>query len=218
MSTPAPPSAPTEMLLPSWLQSLALRAVNHLLGSDPRAPGKLRPHAGKTVVVSAFGIEASCQIGADGLLHVPQQPLASADAADLHITLDRDALRDAMEKNAPLRLSAAQVRGDAELAQTVSWLFAHVRWDLEDDLAQLVGDIAARRLTQAGRSLLDGGRRRCERGQQRARAWFASGGRPLVSREEFAQQQDAVRALRDQAARLRKRIDLLQRRLDATRR
>jgi ubiquinone biosynthesis protein UbiJ len=200
------------------LQSLVQPAINHLLAADSQAQGRLRAHAGKTLVFTALGIDLPWQIGADGLLHVPQsEPFAAGDA-DLHITVDIDALRQAIARGTPLGLSAAQVRGDADLAQTLSWVLAHVRWDAEDDLAQLIGDIPAHRLARAGQAALAKGRQVWERGQAKTRAWFAQGPRALVSHDEFAQQQDAVRDLRDRAARLQKRIAQLQQHTGANRR
>lgn len=200
------------------LQSLVLPALNHLLATDPQAQGKLRPHAGKSLVFSALGVDLPWDIAPEGLLRTPEHTPPSADDADLHITLDLDAVRDAVAKRAPLSLSGARVRGDAELAQTLSWLMAHVRWDAEDDLAQLVGDIPAHRLVHTGQAAVAQGRQAWERSQDRARDWFAASARGLVSRGELTQQQDAVRELRDRAARLEKRIALLRTHIGADKR
>ena len=197
------------------LQLLVLPALNHLLATDPQAQGKLRPHAGKSLVFSALGVDLPWEIDPDGLLRTPEHTPRSADDADLHITLDLDALRDAVAKRAPLSLSGARVRGDAELAQTLSWLMAHVRWDAEDDLAQLIGDIPAHRLVHTGQAALAQGRQAWESSQARARDWFAASPRALVSRGELTQQQDAVRELRDRAARLEKRIAVVRNQIDA---
>lgn len=190
-------------------QLLVLPALNHLLATDPQAQGKLRPHAGKSLVFSALGMDLPWEVSPDGLLRTPEGIPPAADDADLHITLDLDAVRDAVAKRAPLSLSGARVRGDAELAQTLSWLMAHVRWDAEDDLAQLIGDIPAHRLVHTGQAAVAQGRQAWERSQTRARDWFAASPRALVSRSELTQQQDAVRELRDRAARLEKRIAVL---------
>ena len=200
------------------LQSLVLPAVNHLLTTDPRALGKLRAHAGKSLVLSALGVDLPWEIGPDGLLRTPQDSSLATDDAHLHITLDIDALRDAVAKRAPLGVSGTRVRGDAELAQTLSWLMAHVRWDAEDDLAQFIGDIPAHRLAHAGQTAIAQGKLAWERSHERVRDWFASNPRALVSRNELAQQQDAVRDLRDRAARLEKRIALLHKQIGADKR
>src|SRR6185312_13109345 len=48
------------------------------------------------------------------------------------------------------------IQGDAGLAQLVSDLARDLRWDLEEDLSGLVGDMAARRLLQAGKAIAGG--------------------------------------------------------------
>lgn len=200
------------------LQSLVLPAVNHLLTTNPQAQDKLRAHAGKSLVFSALGVDLPWEIGPDGLLRTPQDSTLATDDAHLHITLDIDALRDAVAKRAPLSVSGARVRGDAELAQTLSWLMAHVHWDMEDDLAQFIGDIPAHRLAHAGQAAIAQGRLAWERSQSRARDWFASSPRALVSRNELTQQQDAVGDLRDRAARLEKHLALLRKQIGANKR
>jgi ubiquinone biosynthesis protein UbiJ len=46
-----------------------------------------------------------------------------------------------------------RVEGDVQLAAEVNWLTDHVRWDVEEDLARLMGDAPAHALGTAARSL-----------------------------------------------------------------
>ncbi|MDY0330096.1 MAG: SCP2 sterol-binding domain-containing protein [Thiomonas sp.] len=209
------PRIPDRTSLVRRLQDLVLPALNHLLAADPHAQGKLRAHAGKTVVFAALGLDMAWTIEPAGLLRIATSASPGHEDADLHITLDLDALREAIAKRAPLNLSGARVSGDAELAQTLSWLMAHVRWDAEDDLAQLIGDIPAHRISRAGQGLVTTAQQTWTRAQNDARDWFAASPRALVSRGEWAQMQQAVSELRDQAARLEKRLALLRRQLGA---
>ncbi len=48
---------------------------------------------------------------------------------------------------------AVRIEGDVQLAAEVSWLIDHVRWDLEEDLARLLGDAPAHTLVQTARTL-----------------------------------------------------------------
>jgi len=41
------------------------------------------------------------------------------------------------------------------LAAEINWLVDHVRWDIEEDLSRIVGDVPAHALGQAARSLRD---------------------------------------------------------------
>jgi ubiquinone biosynthesis protein UbiJ len=203
------PLIPDRTSLVRRLQSLVLPALNHLLAADPQAQGKLGAHAGKTVVFTALGIDFPWEVEPEGLLRTATSAVRGNDEADLHITLDLDALREAIAQRAPLNLTGARITGDAELAQTLSWLMAHVRWDAEDDLAQLVGDIPAHRISRAGQKLAAQGQQTWTRAHNDARDWFAASPRALVSRGELAQMQEQVRELRDQAARLEKHLALL---------
>ena len=46
---------------------------------------------------------------------------------------------------------AVRVEGDVQLAAEVNWLVDHVRWDVEEDLARLLGDAPAHALGRAAR-------------------------------------------------------------------
>ena len=46
-----------------------------------------------------------------------------------------------------------RIEGDVQLAAEVNWLVDHVRWDLEEDLSKIVGDVAAHRLGDLARGL-----------------------------------------------------------------
>ena len=43
---------------------------------------------------------------------------------------------------------AVRIEGDVQLAAEVNWLADHVRWDMEEDLARIVGDVPAHTLGQ----------------------------------------------------------------------
>ena len=51
---------------------------------------------------------------------------------------------------------ASRSGGDAALAGDVDWLFENLRWDMQDDLARLVGDMPAREIGTPRRSALAG--------------------------------------------------------------
>lgn len=48
-----------------------------------------------------------------------------------------------------------RIEGDVQLAAEVNWLVDHVRWDVEEDLARLVGDVPARAIGQVARRFGD---------------------------------------------------------------
>jgi ubiquinone biosynthesis protein UbiJ len=103
-------------------------------------------------------------------------------------------------------LRAVEVTGNARLAEAVMGLARHLRWDYEEDLSRLVGDVAAHRLAGAARQFL---------------AWQADTGQRLA--ESFAEyvteekklviQRAELDALADSIARLRDGVERLEQRV-----
>ena len=181
-------------------------ALNHLLARDDAAARRLCAHAGRRVALRVGRVDAVFEAAQPGRLIAVAAP---APASDLRLDVDAAAVLASQMRGQQLGLSGVRIAGDAEFAQTVSWLLGHLRWDAEDDLAGLIGDVAAHRAARGARGLRDEGLRLARRFEGDARDWLAEAPRPVVARPEF----DAVRAevarLRDRVARLDKRIALL---------
>lgn len=47
-----------------------------------------------------------------------------------------------------------RIEGDVQLAAELNWLIDHVRWDIEEDLSKIFGDVVAHRACQVGRALV----------------------------------------------------------------
>ena len=47
-----------------------------------------------------------------------------------------------------------EIQGDVQLAAEIGWLVDNLRWDLEEDLSRLFGDLVAHRIASAGRMLV----------------------------------------------------------------
>jgi ubiquinone biosynthesis protein UbiJ len=47
------------------------------------------------------------------------------------------------------------IEGDVQLAAEVNWLFDHVRWDPEEDVARLIGDAPAHTLVQTAKRAVE---------------------------------------------------------------
>jgi len=136
---------------------LPIAALNALIAREPWARERLQRHAGKTVRWVWSGLNADITLTEDGLL------AAGAGEADVtltvlseRITLDR--LRAGAASATGLTDSLTDllhIAGDAALAQTVAELAQHLRPDLQDLLAERVGDVAAVRITRALQGLRD---------------------------------------------------------------
>lgn len=190
------------------LETLTLPAVNRLLRSNPWATEKLRAHAGKTVLVSCPPGRLAALITIDGDLApalpdtVPDTTIAVTPGVLMRMAArDESAWRD------------AQVSGDVELAATIDYVRRNIAWDYEETLSRVFGDVAAHRLAGAVRELDRWGRTTLLN-LAHATAEYATYESPLLAAagelERFSRDVDAIR---DDAARLEKRMALLARRL-----
>jgi ubiquinone biosynthesis protein UbiJ len=183
-----------------WPFSLAL---NHLLEGQPWAKARLAPFAGSTVELR----NPPCPslrflILADGAVQA-----ADADPT-LIIALKPEALV-ALARGPEHFLRSIEVAGDPALAAAVMALARDLRWDFEEDLSKIVGDVAAHRIAEAGRAFaawqLDAARRFAHA----AADYAVDETRALVGLAEMEIFADAVARLRDAVERLEKRIERL---------
>lgn len=191
------------------------QAINHLIRQEPQAEERMRAHIGKHLALHVAGRSAVLQISpAGGFAPGPTQEVAQP--SELRLDIDVSAVLAAQWRGQALGLTGVRITGDAEFAQAVSWLLGHLRWDAEDDLAQLLGDLAAHRLVRAGRGMLAQGRRLRRQVEADTKDWLAEAPRALVGRAEYTACSVELAQLRDATARLDKRVQMLVRRTDTT--
>jgi ubiquinone biosynthesis accessory factor UbiJ len=153
---------------PALLERLTL-LLNHVLAAEPVAVQRLCPHAGKRLHIELVDWPSLLpappavvfQVTPAGLLEWPgdaeragggpaelQLRVAAANPALLLVTLLAGDRPD------------VAVQGEAQFATDVQWLADNLRWDLEADLARLIGPLPARQLARLGAALVAGLRRR----------------------------------------------------------
>ena len=191
------------------ISSLFLSATNHLLSQAGWARQRLQPHAGRTArLVLSPVAEIDFSVTNEGQLaewsgeEAPEVSLRLA-VADLPRLLV-DGLETAMRH--------VRIEGNAELAEALGFVFRHLRWDTEEDLARLFGDIAAHRLVEGGRKVVDEGRRSLERASGNVAEYLTEESTLLVPRKALPAFAEEVVALRDAVARLDKRVARLEKR------
>ncbi len=145
------------MLIPTWFtEALGSRLIllhNNMVPTAPVPTARLHAHAGRCLQFDCVGPagwpELPSLIGVitpAGLI----EAVSPGGVADLRVVLDAS-------QPLSLFMGAAQgirppidVSGDAALASDISWLFDHLRWDLEDDLALWLGPVKAGELVRVG--------------------------------------------------------------------
>jgi len=184
-------------------------ALNHLLQAEPWARARLAPFAGETLELRAPPLpRMRFAIAADGCLAAAAPAADPGIEAALVITLRPGAFA-AAAKGEEHFLGSIDVAGNARLASEVMFLARHLRWDVEEDVARLVGDVAAHRLVGLAREFaawhVDAARRVAEGFVEYA----AEEKRLLVTKAELQGIAAAHASLRDGLERLEKRIERL---------
>ncbi len=181
-----------------------LAAINHLLGQAAWAREKLVPFAGHAAQIKLPPFEAAFLIGADGFLAVP------APEADLEVSISLPAATPLLAlqgKDAVMR--AARIEGSAEFAEALGFVIRNLRWDAEEDLSRVFGDIAAHRIV-AGTREFAGWQQLAAQNFAENIAEYITEEQPLIARQaDIATFSSDVDRLRDDAARLEKRLQRL---------
>lgn len=180
-------------------------ALNRLLDAEPWARERLAQFAGETVELRAAPLPAlRLQIGPEGRV----APAAAAAGFSLTIELAPESAAALLKGEAHF-MRAVRVSGNARLAEELRRLARHLRWDFEEELAALVGDVAAHRLAGLVRDFaawqVDAARRLAEALLDYAleeRRW-------LVPRAEAAAYAAELARLRDGIERLERKVALL---------
>ena len=113
---------------------------------------------------------------------------------------------------APERVRSAGIRidGDAEVAQRFQGLLQLAQPDFEEELARVIGDVAAHQVANFARGFLGWGRRAADSFSQNVAEYLQEEGRDVPSRVELEEFLEAVDHLRNDADRLEARLSRLE--------
>ena len=128
--------------------------VNHVIRAEPVAMARLALHASRTLAFSVVGWPTvlpappatELRITPAGLVEWVREPVSAPP--DLQIAVEAANPALLLAGLAVGERPAMQVEGDAALAADVNWLVANLRWDIEDDLARIVGNAPAREIAR----------------------------------------------------------------------
>jgi ubiquinone biosynthesis protein UbiJ len=183
----------------------ALGALNRMLAREQWARERLAPFAGRVARFEAPPFALALRIDEGGVF---------ADAARLEpaVTVGADlaalplALGDpqAMMRNVSLK-------GDADFAQALAFVLQNLRPEPEEELSRFVGDVAAQRIVGFLRSSASHWRELAERMLENSAHYLVTENPMIVGRDEVSEFNAEVARLRDDVARLEKRVELRER-------
>lgn len=182
----------------------AAASVNHLLRGSSWAREALLPHAGKTACFEILPLALSLTVLPNGEVEVA--PAGASATVTLRLTPGLALRLAARDENA---WREVEVVGDSDFAAAINLLARQLRWDVEEDLSRFFGDVAAHRMAETGRSLRRWGERTAEHAGRSLAGYWTEEDPLIASAPEVMEFNRDVDRLRDDVARLEKRIEAL---------
>jgi ubiquinone biosynthesis accessory factor UbiJ len=185
-----------------WLNQAAVAVLNRMLAREAWAREKLAPFAGRSArfEVAPFVLQLAV---AEGGTFATSDESAAAVTVGLSVAALPLALFDPQAAMKDVRL-----QGDAEFAQALSFVLQNLRPEPEEELSRFVGDAAAMRIVGLLRLSASHWRQLAERMLDNTANYIVTENPMVVGRDEVAAFVQDVAQLRDDVARLEKRIDL----------
>ena len=109
-----------------------------------------------------------------------------------------------------VRSAGIRIEGDAEVAQRFQGLLQLAQPDFEEELARVIGDVAAHQVANLARGFLDWGRKAADSFSQNVAEYLQEEGRDVPSRVELEEFLESVDHLRSDADRLEARLGRLE--------
>ena len=176
-------------------------AINHLLRSASWARERLKPCAGKIARFNLAPFTVTLEIRESG--EIADAP--ASRTADATFTLTQGAALRMLAAD-PHAWQQVEASGDTALTREILYVAQNLRWDIEEDLSRVFGDVIAHRMTRAANELKRWQRETAD-SFARSAATYWTEERPLIaSRESVERFVRDVDNLRDDVARVEKRI------------
>ncbi len=123
--------------------------LNHVLMQEKEAMDRLVRQKGRIARVQWRAYSLALVITPAGLLNLATESAVPDLRLEITETSPFTLAQVAMRGDKP----AIRIEGDVQLAAEINWLVDHVRWDVEEDLARVIGDTPAHTIAQlAGRA------------------------------------------------------------------
>lgn len=180
-------------------------AVNHLLARETWAREQLQRHHGRAASLALPPITLRLTVSGEGYVRAFEED----GPCDVKIAVPAVALADFVTGGQAAVMKHVKIEGDAEFANTISYLAQHLRWEAAEDLSKLVGDAAAHRITETARAAAGHVRQTGRTAAESLAEYFIEENPQLVRRSALDEFSTGVARLRDDLARLEKRLERL---------
>ncbi len=135
-------------------KAISTRVLQHLIAQNSWANEILQPFAGKSVQFNIALVSTTLVILEDGSLAIA----GDTNTPDAQVAITPGLLLRLLAKDETARLQI-EITGDTHLASELSKVLTNMRWDYEEDLSKIVGDVPAYKIgqftKQAGKTVKD---------------------------------------------------------------
>lgn len=140
---------------PPWAVEEAQRRIvlllNHVLMQEKTATERLARQQGRVLLFQWQPFSMAFLVTPAGLLDLA----GAGSGSDLTLTLSDASASSIARTLVRGERPPVRIEGDVQLAADVNWLVDNLRWDLEDDLARIIGDAPAHTLSAIAGRMLD---------------------------------------------------------------
>ena len=141
---------------PAWVvgeaQQRLVLFLNHVLMQEKEAQDRLARKKGSVLHVRWGLFALDLLVTPAGLL----DKALSGVKPDLLIALAVDSPLTLLQSVMAGKSPPVKIEGDVQLAAEIGWLAENLRWDFEEDLSRVVGDVPAHALADAARRAMAG--------------------------------------------------------------
>jgi ubiquinone biosynthesis protein UbiJ len=193
------------------LKQLSTHIIQHLLAQNEWAAPMLQPFASKAVQLNFVLLKTSLVILENGSLAIAGE----TNVPDATITIPPSLLLRLMANDESAKLQI-KVDGDTHLATALAKVLSHVRWDYEDDLSKLTGDVSANKIGEFTRQSVSSVKDTAiNLAEMLSEYWQEE--KPLLAKKRHVEQFNAeVDTLRADVERLEKRLNKLTKKLNTS--
>ena len=190
------------------LKPLATRFLQHLTHQNNWSREYLLPFAGKVVQFDIAFIKTNLLILEDGSMSIAGE--TALPEANIHAPPSLVLRILAGEESAKTQI---KIDGNAHLAAELGKVLQHMRWDVEEDLSKIVGDIAANKTVSAGKKVFaEAKKQTINVAEMISEFWQEE--KPILTKKRHVTQFNAdVDTLKSDVARFEKRLEKLTKKL-----
>jgi ubiquinone biosynthesis protein UbiJ len=182
--------------------------LSHIQDQNTWAAALLLPHVGQVIEFSVSVLSQRFTVLENGQL------VASGETAepDATVKLMPTTLLRLLAKDEAAK-SQITITGDSALASTVAKMFANMRWDATDDLSKVIGDVPAEEISRFSKAAASSAVETSKNAASMVSEYLQEETMVIVKPRHIETFNDSVDTLRGDTARLEKRIEKLNKKI-----